>query len=445
MKHSLKWIVGVLILTLIGSYALVFQAEETEPQKEELPEIGAEYAVIFNADDGEILYGKQETTPVFCGFLSRVMTCLLIAESGRTEEMVTVTQGMLVNTPQISTAQLKAGDTLTYGDLITCILVANSQEAAVAAATGLAGDLKTFVSQMNQKAQELEANHTLFTNVTGDFVSNTKQISTLEDCAKIISAALQIKEISEAASQRTAQIKINGKTRNLYTRNMLIETLNANYNSAAKGLFIYSQSDSNASIATRRKDSDQNIVSMAVTTKGLDALYKDAGVLLKYSKNRYMSRTLVSRGSSLAEVTVQNGKDVDYVVLSAAENVTAMIPKIYGDEEPTLTFDLPESVNAPVEKGTVLGTATVSCGGKVYGTVELKTEASVELDHFELYSSKLMKFFSNPWLWLVLGSLLFIVIGYIFLAYKMNNPKKKKTPSSQTGGRIRVSPEKDDD
>lgn len=445
MKRTLKILVFVLILALTGSISSVFGIADSEPPKEETPEIGAEYAVIFNADDGEILYGKNETSQVYCGFLPRVMTCLLIAESGKWDETVTVNQGMLVNTPQISTVQLKAGDTISYRDLVTCILVTNSQEAAVAAATSLGGDLKTFVAKMNEKARQLGAKDTVFTNVTGDFVYNTKQYSTLQDCAKLLSAALQIEEIAETAALRTAQITVNGKNRTLYTRNMLIETMNANYNSAAKGLFIYSQSDSNSSIATCRKDSDQNVISMAVTTKGLESLYKDAGVLLKYSKNRYMTRTLVSRGSSLAEVKVNNGKDVDYVLLSATENVTAMIPKIYGTEEPTLTFELPESVDAPLEKGTVIGKATVSCGGKVYGTVELKTESSVELDYFALYSAKMMKFFSNPWLWLVLGGLLVIVAGYILLVYRINHPKKKKAPASRTGGRIRVSPAKDDD
>ena len=235
MKSSLKIRIGAILLAVFLAWGTLPLFAEEEPVREEEPEINSKYAVIFNADDGgEILYGKNETEKVYCGFLPRVMTCLLIAESGTLDETVTVTQGMLVNTPQISTVQLKAGDKLTFRDLILCITVANSQEAAVAAATALGGDLKTFVKMMNDKSAELGAKDTLFTNVTGDYVSNTKQISTLADCAKIISAALQQEVISEAATLRTAKITVNGKQRNLYTRNMLIETMNTNYNSAAK-------------------------------------------------------------------------------------------------------------------------------------------------------------------------------------------------------------------
>lgn len=446
MKQSFRLRLGAILFVLVflmGS--LSFLGEETEPIVEEEPKISGDYAVIFNADDeGEILYGKNETKQVYCGFLPRVMTCLLIAQSGKLDETVKINQGMIVNTPQISTAQLKAGDVITYRDLLTCICVVNSQEAAVAAATALAGDLKTFVQQMNDKAKKLGATNTLFTNVTGNFVSNTKQISTLADCAKIISAALQEEIIAEASTLRTAKITVNGKTKNLYTRNMLIEPTAKNYDSAAKGLFIYSQNASNSSIATRRKDSERNIISMTVTTKGLEAVYKDAGVLLKYSQNRYVSRTLLTKGSTLQEVKVKNGKDVDFVTLAAAEGLTALIPKIYGDQKAIMTFDLPQSVEAPIEKGTVLGTVTVSCGGKEYGTVELKAQASVELDYFELYSSKMMKFFSNPWLWVILIGLLFIVVGYAFFAYRLNHPRAKKSSARETGSRIRVKRSEDD-
>ena len=75
----------------------------------------------------------------------------------------------------------------------------------------------------------------------------------------------------------------------------------------------------------------------------------------------------------------------------------------------------------------------------------LKTQAAVELDHFELYSAKLMDFFSNPVLWIILGGLLLLVIGYIYLAYRLNHPKKKKTPAKETGGRIRMTGSEDDD
>ena len=449
MKKSLKLRLGALLFALILGAAPLFslaeeKAEAPEPEKE--PEISGKYAVIFNADDGgEILYGKNENEKVYCGFLPRVMTCLLIAESGKLDETAKVTKGMLVNTPQISTAQLKAGDELTYRDLLLCIAVVNSQEAAVAAATNLAGDLKSFVKMMNDKAAELGAENTLFTNVTGNFVSNTKQYSTLADCAKIISAALQQEVIAEAATLRTAKITVNGKQKNLYTRNMLIEPTGSNYNAAAKGLFIYSQGASNSSIATCRKDSSRSIISMTVTDGGLEAVYKDAGALLEYSKDRYVSRTLLSKGDALAEVKVKNGKDVDFSVLTASDSVTALIPKIYGEEKPTLTFDIPAEIDAPIEKGVVLGTVTVSCGGKEYGTVELKTQTAVELDHFELYSARLMAFFSNPVLWIILGGLLLLVVGYIYLAYRLNHPRKKKTPAKETGGRIRMTGSEDDD
>lgn len=421
-----------------------------EPVTDVPPEIGAEFAVIFNADDeGEILYGKNETIPVYCGFLPRVMTCLLIAESGRDlNETVTVTKEMLVNTPQISNIKLGVGDTVSLKDLIVCITVANSQEAAVAAAIHLEGSLAAFVKKMNEKAALLGCENTRFTNVTGKHVSNTRQSTTLTDCAKIISAALKYPEIADPAAERNYPITVKGKSRTVYTRNMLIETTNANYNNAAKGLFIYSETTSNSSIATYRKDSDRKIISLAITSQGLGALYRDAGVLLQYSKNRYVTRTLLSENKALAEVKVKYGKGMDYAVLISDASVVAFVPKIYNEKTVEMIFDIPDKeIEAPVEKGTVLGTVTVRCGGKEYGKANLMVQTGVEMDYFELYSSKVANFFSNPWLWIILGSLVLLVGGYALLAYQLNKPRKKKTTSTETGARIRMrgSAEEDDD
>ena len=440
MKNLLTRSPILVLIILLLSSSLPLNA--AEPVQDVPPEIGAEFAVIFNADDeGEILYGKNENLPVYCGFLPRVMTCLLIAECGRDlNETVTITKEILVNTPQISNVKLSVGETVSLKDLIACITIANSQEAAVAAAIHLEGSLAEFVKKMNQKAIALGCKNTLFTNVTGKHVSNTRQISTLADCAKIISAALQHPEIADTAAERSYKITVKGKNRTIFTRNMLIETTSSYYNTAAKGLFIYSETASNSSIATYRKDSDRKIISMAVTNNGLGELYEDAGILLQYSKNRYVMKTLLSEGKAMAEVKVNNGKDVDFAVLVSESAINAFVPKIYSEDTVELLFDIPQTeVDAPVEKGTVMGYVTVRCGGKDYGTVALKVQAGVELDYFELYSSKVVTFFSNPILWAILGGLLLLVIGYTFLAYQINKPRKKrKTPASETGGRIRM-------
>lgn len=447
MKPGIKGRLFAILLAAILLMGGVLTAH-AETVTDTPPEIGSEFAVIFNADDnGEILYGKNENIPVYCGFLPRVMTCLLIMESGvNVDETVTITKEMLVNTPQVSNVKLSVGDVISYRDLIACITVANAQEAAVAAAISLEGSLAAFVEKMNQRARELGCENTRFSNVTGKYVSNTRQSTTLTDCSRILSEALKYPEILDPSSERKYDIRINGKTRTVYTRNMLIETVNANYNAEAKGLFIYSETESNSAIATYRKDSDRKIISVAITTEGLGSLYKDAGVLLKYSKNRYVMRTLLQEGKAIAEVKVKNGKDVDYVILLSETSVTALVPKIYNADTAELHIIAPEELEAPIEKGTVLGKVVVSCGGKEYGTVNLKVQNGVELDYFELYSAKIVTFFSNPILWAVLGGLLLITGGYTLLLYLINRPRKKKRTSSyETGSRIRMTGGEDED
>lgn len=443
MKKRFR-IFSVLCVLLLFITALPTDAET---QEENPPELAAANAVIFNAaDNGEILYGKGENQPIYCGFLSRVMTCLLIVESDRNlDETVTITKEILTNTPLRSSANLAVGDEISYRDLIRCITVVNSQEAAVAAALTLGGSLSEFTERMNARAAELNASDTVFTNVTGSYTANTRQITTLSDCAKILSEALKHEEILTPATERYTTVTVNGKARTLYTKNLLIEPQSSYYNSAAKGLFIYSESGSNSSIATCRKDADRLLISMAVTTEGLASLYQDAGTLLKYSKNRYANRILLEKGKAVTEVKVKYGKGSDFVVLLSAETVSAYLPKIYTEKDVELIPQIPDELTAPVDKGTVIGTVTVRCAGKEYGTIDLLAQSTVSLDNFELHSAKVMKVFSNLYLWLIVGGLFVLVCGYIFLTYYINRPHRKKTPARDTGGRIRVKDEPEDE
>ena len=437
-RFLLRFCAGIAALLCLAAPAA---AEETD----DAPQIDAPYAIVFNAsDDGEILYGKQQDQPVYCGFLPRVMTCLLIAENvPDLDQTVTMTKEMLANTPKQSAAKLSAGETVSYKDLIVAIATVNSQEAAVAAAMTIDETLPAFIERMNARAQALGAKNTVFTNVTGSYTENTRQITTLADTAKILTETLKHEVIFEATRGRTAQITVDGKQRVLYTRNMLIEPSSDYYNAKAQGLFIYSEGTS--AIATSLTDRGRRIVSVAVTDQGYASMYADAAKLLDYSGTRFTARTLLEKGAVLKEIKVRYGENKDFAVVVAAEAVNAYLPKIYLDQAPELIFDVPEQLTAPVEKNLVVGTVTVRCGGKEYGKVEVKTQGEVPLDNFALYSDKVKSFFASPYLWLVLGIICTLVGGYILLACHVNKPRRKRSKAKDTGGRIRVDIPEDDD
>ena len=98
------------------------------------------------------------------------MTALLTLEAvGRGEldlnDVITMDDAALADlTPDSSTAGLQAGEEITVRNLLYCLLLASANEAANALAIAVAGDIPTFVEQMNQRAQELGMSGTHFVN-----------------------------------------------------------------------------------------------------------------------------------------------------------------------------------------------------------------------------------------------------------------------------------------
>ena len=95
--------VTVFIVTIILSSVCVCAEEE-----ENTLEVTANQAIIFNADTGYELYTKNADDYVYCAFLPRLMTCILLVEAGVSlETQVTITSEILKNTPEKSSANLE--------------------------------------------------------------------------------------------------------------------------------------------------------------------------------------------------------------------------------------------------------------------------------------------------------------------------------------------------
>ena len=71
----------LLIICLLFTVLLAVPAR-AESEEPNTLEISAEHAIIFNADSGYELYAKNPNDLVYCAFLPRLMTCILLVESG---------------------------------------------------------------------------------------------------------------------------------------------------------------------------------------------------------------------------------------------------------------------------------------------------------------------------------------------------------------------------
>jgi D-alanyl-D-alanine carboxypeptidase len=128
------------------------------------PTIGAKAALVYDVDAGRAIYSRNADAPLPPASLTKLMTALLVLESGTMDDSVTVTSADLVGD---STMGLAEGETLSVEELLWGLLVASGNDAAMALARHVSGDVDSFVRAMNARAQELGLSATNFDNPHG--------------------------------------------------------------------------------------------------------------------------------------------------------------------------------------------------------------------------------------------------------------------------------------
>ena len=116
------------------------------------PEIAAEAAATAEVETGRILFSKNGDKQLPMASTTKIMTAILAVESGRLDEVVTIPQEAAG--VEGSSIYLKAGEKFTLEHLVYGLMLRSGNDAAEAIAIFLAGDVPSFVKQMNAKAQE---------------------------------------------------------------------------------------------------------------------------------------------------------------------------------------------------------------------------------------------------------------------------------------------------
>lgn len=121
------------------------------------------------ADDatGEVLFEKNadEVRPI--ASLTKVMTGLVVLESGLSLSEAVTIQEEDVDTLKHSASHLPVGWTLTRGELLRIALMASDNRAAHALARAHPGGVEAFVRAMNEKASALGMRRTRYVDPTG--------------------------------------------------------------------------------------------------------------------------------------------------------------------------------------------------------------------------------------------------------------------------------------
>lgn len=337
-------------------------------------EITAPSAVLMDAHTGQVLYEKNSHEVRACASITKVMTLTLVMEaidSGKISLSDTVTTSAHASSMGGSDIWLEVGETMTIDEMVKATIVASANDAAVALAEHICGTEDEFVAQMNKKAKSLGMKETVFKNCNG--LDEDGHVTSAYDVAVMSRELIKHKKIFEYSNIWMDNLR-GGKTQ-LVNTNKLLKSYRG-----ITGLKTGTTSKAGSCIsATAERDGLSLIAVVLGSTTGKDR-FSDASKILDYGFANYEMYQPEVPDGAVTEITVTNGM-TDKIKTSAKTDSAFLIKK--GDKEKiSADIVLPNEIEAPVEKNSVVGKIIYKNSGHQIAEYPITADESAEQTNF---------------------------------------------------------------
>lgn len=181
------------------------------------PEVNGQAYCVMDADTGEVIISKNMDARMYPASITKIMTALIAFEQCKNlDDEITFSETALDISSISSTLHpaAKVGETMSFMDVMYGLMLSSGNECANALAEYTYGDVGTFVEKMNERAQQIGAVNTHFTNPHG--LHDENHYTTAKDMDLIFREALKNKDFVKVASTPTYNIPETNKEDSRY-------------------------------------------------------------------------------------------------------------------------------------------------------------------------------------------------------------------------------------
>ena len=342
------------------------------------PEISSASAILVDADSGRVLYEKNAHDRRGIASTTKLMTALVAAESVtdlnaqvEVQREDTLTEG--------SSMYLKVGESVTVEALFYGLLLQSGNDSALALARYCAGDVDTFVSWMNQKAQRLGMVDTHFANPNG--LDDDSHYSTAADMAILAQSCMENELLAKIVSTKAATVG----GRSFVNHNKLLSL----YPGCVGMKTGYTSDSGRTLVSAARRD---NQLLLCVTLNDPND-WEDHAALFDYGFETFPRRLLANMGKTVGLVRV-TGSLVPAVPTRTLGEVWYPLSD---SEQVQAKLELPDSIPAPVADDVPVGTLTFTLNGERIGETALVCASGVHSDEVSAVSPLKRLWSLFPW------------------------------------------------
>lgn len=187
------------------------------------PPVGAEGAVLIEANTGTVLYHKNMNERLYPASTTKILTALTAIENADLNEIVSFSSDAVFSIEKGSSNMgMDVGQEITMEQCLYGILVYSANEVCNAVAEHIAGSQDAFVAMMNERAAQLGCTNSHFVTTNG--LHDENHYTTPYDLALIARAFFANETLAKIAGTKYYKIEPTAKQPDLielYTHNQL--------------------------------------------------------------------------------------------------------------------------------------------------------------------------------------------------------------------------------
>lgn len=317
------------------------------------PQLAATGYILQDSRSGHIIAQKNVDKRLEPASLTKIMTAYAVFYELQTGSISLSDQTKVSEKAWRSEGSrmfIEVGKMVSVEELLMGLIVQSGNDASVALAEYVAGSETSFADLMNEHVRNLGMTDTHFINSTG--LPHAENYTTARDMARLAGAI--IRDFPDYYPWfAIKKYKYNGIEQ--YNRNKLLWR-----DDRVTGLKTGHTESAGYCLVASAQEGEMNLISVVMGTKSEKARADESRKLLGYGFRFFESHQLFAANTSIKDMRIWKG-ETENLPLGLAEPLYVTVPRgRYKNLDASMSVN--QTVEAPVQKGEVLGTVQVKLG-----------------------------------------------------------------------------------
>ena len=352
----------------------------------------SEFSILMDAHTGHIIHGVNMHDRAYPASMTKVMTALLLLESGH--DFLTP---ILHSHDAISSVMpwhsglADVDEFLTVDEALHAILLHSANDTSNAIAEFLGGSMDNFARMMTERAHQLGAVNTNFTNAHG--LWEEEHYTTAYDMALIMREAIEnelFRDIIATQSYLISPSENHEEFQPIYNSHNMIFPTSMHYSPDIVGGKTGFTNNSRHTLVSYGRRGDLELITVVMSVEQRGGIFADTALLMEYGFSQFLPHTIFSahdftRTIDLVQRSGEGVLVIGGIDIYPEDDVVLSLPMGFDTNSVTTEVYLPDRIIAPVAENFAVGRVLLEHNGNVLAEIALLTaQAGQPLSQDEL-------------------------------------------------------------